>query len=146
MCEKSDSLLREYTNGLNLQSMNLATHDDNQLFSTTDALQQSSFFGEIFSSTTASSLVDNFSDPNIVSVDNDLADTMQSLQTIAEQCLPETWENMMSTVRGTEENSCNQFIRCQFCEESLMGKPSFRSLQVKPLVFCFQTSGVWWST
>jgi hypothetical protein len=24
---------------------------------------------------------------------SDLAETMQSLQTIAEQCLPETWEN-----------------------------------------------------
>lgn len=61
---------------------------------------------------------------------NDLADTMQSLQTIAEQCLPETWENdspLINTVTSSEENTCNslsldQFVKCQFCQLSFIGE------------------------
>lgn len=53
---------------------------------------------------------------------------MQSLRTIAEQCLPETWENdhnLIST-HDSENNSCPEFglelYKCQFCEEAFKGK------------------------
>lgn len=120
MCEKSDGVLREYVNNLNLQSISLGSVDDQLFSTTTDVLQQSSFFGEIFCNTASSSLVDTFSDHNRGSVDNDLADTMQSLQTIAEQCLPETWENDTGMI-NTEESACmDQFLKCQFCEASFV--------------------------
>lgn len=62
---------------------------------------------------------------------SDLAETMQSLQTIAEQCLPETWETddatqIISCQSNSQEtnqgfNFTNSY-RCQFCEDIFKGK------------------------
>lgn len=58
---------------------------------------------------------------------SDLADTMESLQTIAEQCLPETWESEAQLVTdNVSQNSCgnltiNSLYKCQFCEEIFEG-------------------------
>lgn len=59
---------------------------------------------------------------------SDLADTMESLQTIAEQCLPETWESETQLINdnGSQEPCANLTInfmyKCQFCEEIFKGK------------------------
>ena len=56
---------------------------------------------------------------------------MQSLQTIAEQCLPATWDNEQNIINVHENpvnSSCtadfslDQFFKCQFCEESFKGR------------------------
>lgn len=55
---------------------------------------------------------------------SDLAETMQSLQTIAEQCLPATWE--AENAQCTSEEACDgfdlgQIYKCQFCDEMFKG-------------------------
>lgn len=66
----------------------------------------------------------------LIVVVSDLADTMQSLQTIAEQCLPETWDseaNIINTHSSSEDTTCHSLtlqpmLKCQFCEESFTGR------------------------
>lgn len=64
---------------------------------------------------------------------SDLADTMESLQTIAEQCLPETWESEAQLVADNiSQDSCgnlaiNSLYKCQFCEEIFKGIYSFNA-------------------
>lgn len=68
LCEKSDLTLRQYVTSINLQletEQNLMNQVKNdQLFATTDALQPSSFFSDIFTDTNAQSFVDNFDPQN----------------------------------------------------------------------------------
>lgn len=54
---------------------------------------------------------------------------MQSLQTIAEQCLPPSWENdvHLVNVNSGSEETCDSFNfpqlhKCQFCGEMFKGK------------------------
>lgn len=63
-----------------------------------------------------------------VAVVTDLAETMQSLQTIAEQCLPATWDSEQNIIQlqNTSEEACDGFslthlCRCQFCEQVFKG-------------------------
>lgn len=151
LCEKSDLTLRQYINTINLQideEANLLNQvKGDNLFSTTDVLQQSSFFSDIFNDANAQ-FVDNFEAQNAgdLSLKNlqtsilankishfalvDLAETMQSLQTIAEQCLPPSWENDVNLVNvnnGSEEtcdsfNFAQQLHKCQFCGEMFKGR------------------------
>lgn len=59
---------------------------------------------------------------------SDLAETMQSLQTIAEQYLPESWENDNQICPINAEDTSNNFnlidniYKCQFCGDSFKGK------------------------
>lgn len=56
---------------------------------------------------------------------SDLAETMQSLQTIAEQCLPDSWENdgtFLSCREAADNFSLEPVYKCQFCETMLKGK------------------------
>jgi KRAB domain-containing zinc finger protein len=132
-CEKSDASLRQYINTLDLQTVSLQNESNiiisdmkaDQLFGSSEVLQQSSIFQDIFNDATSHSLVDNFTNQNASTVVSDLAETMQSLQTIAEQCLPETWETdtqIMSCHSNSQETNCSTFdltnlYRCQFCED-----------------------------
>lgn len=66
-CEKSDSILREYLNKINLAIIDISDEQNlirnvknDQLFENNDVLQQSVLFNEIFGSETSQSLVDNF--------------------------------------------------------------------------------------
>lgn len=55
---------------------------------------------------------------------SDLAETMQSLQTIAEQCLPDSWENdgaFLSCREATDNFNLEPVYKCQFCETMLKG-------------------------
>ncbi|CAH1154764.1 unnamed protein product [Phaedon cochleariae] len=125
LCEKSDMTLRNYLS-IKLQSTlipadNILQDVKADLFSTSEVLQQSSLFQDIFNDATTHSLVETFTNQNASTVVSDLAETMQSLQTIAEQCLPESWEsdgNIMPC--GSEEASDNfnlgTIYRCQFCQ------------------------------
>jgi hypothetical protein len=71
---------------------------------------------------------------SLLLVVSDLAETMQSLQTIAEQCLPETWETdtqIMSCHSNSQETNCSTFdltnlYRCQFCEDIFKGKSELK--------------------
>lgn len=113
------------------------------LFVSNEVLQQSSIFNDIFNDEQTHSLVDSFTVQNagvclifkliiilFIAIFIDLAETMQSLRTIAEQCLPETWDNEQNLINAhenSENNSCPQFTldqlyKCQFCEESFKGK------------------------
>lgn len=56
---------------------------------------------------------------------SDLAETMQSLQTIAEQCLPDSWENdgaFLSCREASDNFTLEPVYKCQFCEAMLKGK------------------------
>lgn len=60
------------------------------------------------------------------SVVTDLADTMESLQTIAEQCLPDTWEVESQLQNNSSQQNCDivdssVLFKCQFCEEIFKG-------------------------
>ncbi|KAI4459421.1 zinc finger protein [Holotrichia oblita] len=126
-CEKSDNVLRQYLASVNMHisldnSQNIISDVKNDtLFVSNEVLQQSSIFNDIFNDEQTHSLVDSFAVQNA-----DLAETMQSLRTIAEQCLPETWENEQNLINAhenSENNSCPEFTldqlyKCQFCEES----------------------------
>lgn len=63
-----------------------------------------------------------------LAVVSDLAETMQSLQTIAEQYLPESWENDNQICPINAEETSNSFslieniYKCQFCGESFKGE------------------------
>lgn len=49
---------------------------------------------------------------------------MQSLQTIAEQCLPDSWENdgsFLSCREATDNFNLEPVYKCQFCETMLKG-------------------------
>lgn len=49
---------------------------------------------------------------------------MQSLQTIAEQCLPDSWENdggFLSCKDTTDNFNLEPVYKCQFCETMLKG-------------------------
>uniref|UniRef100_A0A1Y1JRV8 C2H2-type domain-containing protein n=2 Tax=Photinus pyralis TaxID=7054 RepID=A0A1Y1JRV8_PHOPY len=98
---------------------------NDQFFGNSEVLQQTSLFTEIFGDDTTHSLVDNFASTGSNTVVSDFADTMQSLQTIAEQCLPEAWENdnLIATHSSSEETTCHSlnlepYLKCQFCELS----------------------------
>lgn len=61
---------------------------------------------------------------------SDLAETMQSLQTIAEQCLPESWESDGQIVPCNSQEASDNFnlgplYKCQFCENMFKGKNIF---------------------
>ncbi|XP_063912202.1 zinc finger protein OZF-like [Zophobas morio] len=132
-CEKSDASLRQYINSVGLQTVALQNEPNimisdmkaDQLFGSSEVLQQSSIFQDIFNDATSHSLVDNFGNQNASTVVSDLAETMESLQTIAEQCLPETWETdtqiMSCQSTSQETTNCSTFdlnlYRCQFCED-----------------------------
>lgn len=150
-CEKADDVLRQYLDSLNIH-ISLETDQNiisevktDALFVSSEVLQQSSIFNDIFNDEQTHSLVDNFAAQNagvilkifyhIAILSNiyiliDLAETMQSLRTIAEQCLPETWENeqnLINTHDSSENNSCPEYTldalyKCQFCEESFKGR------------------------
>lgn len=67
-CEKSDATLREYINKISLQDLELSNEHNlmcnvknDQLFGSSEVLQQSSLFTELFGNETTQSLVDNFS-------------------------------------------------------------------------------------
>lgn len=61
----------------------------------------------------------------------DLAETMQNLQTIAEQYLPESWENEVNPVNGDNSTNSNNFnlietlVKCQFCGDLFKGNDFF---------------------
>ncbi|XP_045468624.1 zinc finger protein OZF-like isoform X1 [Harmonia axyridis] len=129
-CEKSDVALRQYLNDLEIQNVsleqsNLMVVKDDQLLSTSEVLQQNSLFQEIFNDATTQSLVENFANQNASSVVDDLAETMHSLQTIAEQYLPETWHTdaqLMPCPSGPQEVfasslNLNSSFKCQYCPE-----------------------------
>lgn len=49
---------------------------------------------------------------------------MQSLQTIAEQCLPDSWENdsqLLPYKEATDNFNLEPLYKCQFCEDILKG-------------------------
>lgn len=151
-CEKSDASLRQYLNTVNINSVGVQLQNDSSiliedmktdhLFSTSEVLHQSSIFQDIFNDATSHSLVDNFTGQTANTVVSDLAETMQSLQTIAEQCLPETWETdtpMMSCHSNSEETNCSTLnltglYRCQFCEDI------FKGIACVVLVFALHTT------
>uniref|UniRef100_A0A6P7G3Y1 Zinc finger protein 260-like n=1 Tax=Diabrotica virgifera virgifera TaxID=50390 RepID=A0A6P7G3Y1_DIAVI len=122
LCEKSDMALRSYLS-INLQPIALPTENlinevKSDLFSTSEVLQQSSLFQDIFNDATTHSFVETFTNQN---TSTDLAETMQSLQTIAEQCLPESWESDGNIVpcnsdEATDNFSLDALYKCQFCE------------------------------
>lgn len=65
---------------------------------------------------------------------SDLADTMESLQTIAEQCLPEAWdaEDQLVVNDSSQETCVNinlqQLYKCQFCNEIFKGNPDLYTI------------------
>jgi hypothetical protein len=71
-CEKSDASLRQYINTLDLQTVSLQNESNiiisdmkaDQLFGSSEVLQQSSIFQDIFNDATSHSLVDNFTNQN----------------------------------------------------------------------------------
>ncbi|KAH1012985.1 hypothetical protein HUJ05_012044 [Dendroctonus ponderosae] len=107
-------------NGIHdIESMNTVRND---LFVSSEVLQQSSFFQDIFNYPGNQSLVENFTKTHADV--SDLAETMQSLQTIAEQYLPESWENDNQICPINAEDTSNNFnlieniYKCQFCGDS----------------------------
>ncbi|KAL3276980.1 hypothetical protein HHI36_012342 [Cryptolaemus montrouzieri] len=130
-CEKSDVVLRQYLNELELQNVSLPqnslidTVKDDHLLSTSEVLQQHSLFQEIFNDATTQSLVENFANHTASAVVEDLAETMHSLQTIAEQYLPETWDTdtqLMSCPSNSQEAfnttfNLNNTYKCQYCDD-----------------------------
>ncbi|KAJ8954977.1 hypothetical protein NQ318_000408 [Aromia moschata] len=126
LCEKSDLTLRNYLNlhlqSISIQPNNLIDEVKTDLFNTTEVLQQSSIFQDIFNDATTHSLVETFTNQNASTVVSDLAETMQSLQTIAEQCLPESWESDGQIVPCNSQEATDSFnldsvFKCQFCGE-----------------------------
>ncbi|CAG9772963.1 unnamed protein product [Ceutorhynchus assimilis] len=106
---------------MNINPMNsLENNADFNVISDFNVMNNSSsFFQDIFNDP-----MDNFGN-NQATVVSDFAETMQSLQTIAEQYLPESWENDNQILPiNTEESSSNNFnliesiYKCQFCGES----------------------------
>ncbi|CAH1112096.1 unnamed protein product [Psylliodes chrysocephalus] len=122
LCEKSDMELRNYLN-ISLQTISLPTDNimnevKSDLFNTSEVLQQSSLFQDIFNDATTHSFVETFTNQN---TSTDLAETMQSLQTIAEQCLPDSWESDANIVpcnsnEATDNFNLGPIYKCQFCE------------------------------
>ncbi|XP_074034022.1 uncharacterized protein isoform X2 [Leptinotarsa decemlineata] len=121
LCEKSDMTIRNYLS-INLQPISLPADNiinevKSDLFSTSEVLQQSSLFQDIFNDATTHSLVETFTNQN---ASTDLAETMQSLQTIAEQCLPESWESDGNIVPCNSDETSDNFLgpiyKCEFCE------------------------------
>nr|XP_023030078.1 zinc finger protein OZF-like [Leptinotarsa decemlineata] len=124
LCEKSDMTIRNYLS-INLQPISLPADNiinevKSDLFSTSEVLQQSSLFQDIFNDATTHSLVETFTNQNASTVVSDLAETMQSLQTIAEQCLPESWESDGNIVPCNSDETSDNFLgpiyKCEFCE------------------------------
>lgn len=65
LCEKSDVTLRNYLNiNLQLQADNMINQVKTDLFSTSEVLQQSSLFQDIFNDATTHSLVETFTNQN----------------------------------------------------------------------------------
>ncbi|XP_060526466.1 zinc finger protein OZF-like [Cylas formicarius] len=123
LCEKSDASLRNYVNmnympQNNIVQINEVRHD---IFENNEVLPQNSLFQDIFNDP-EQSLVDNFTQ-QANTVVSDLAETMQSLQTIAEQCLPASWENDNQICPINADETSNNFnlvdnlYKCQFCED-----------------------------
>ncbi|KAL1506098.1 hypothetical protein ABEB36_005526 [Hypothenemus hampei] len=127
MYEISNSIA-ESINPLNHGNLVLENNVMNEVrtdfFGTSEVLQQSSFFQDIFNEAADQSLVDNFTNHQANNVVSDLAETMQSLQTIAEQYLPESWDNENQICPINTEDTTNNFnlidniYKCQFCGES----------------------------
>lgn len=149
LCEKSDVTLRQYINSISFHNVSIQNNEEIMV-------QQTSIFSDIFNDATTHSLVENFSSHNNATegiafciicniekvyncngafvimclslVVSDLADTMESLQTIAEQCLSETWESEAQLVAdNVSQESCgnltiNTIYKCQFCEEIFKGR------------------------
>lgn len=121
LCEKSDTTLRQYVNTLQpidttSTIQNIINDVKSDIFNSTEVLQQSSIFQDIFNDATTHSLVENFTNQNANTVVSDLAETMQSLQTIAEQCLPDTWDTdaqLVSCSNNSEETHLNAFSLTQ---------------------------------
>ncbi|XP_066252713.1 gastrula zinc finger protein XlCGF26.1-like [Euwallacea similis] len=96
----------------------------NDLWGNSEVFQQSTFFQDIFNTSANQTLVGNFDNNQANAVVSDFAETMQSLQTIAEQCLPESWEADNQVCPLNTENMSNSFnvpenyCKCQFCGES----------------------------
>lgn len=70
LCEKSDNVLRQYFNNIEIQNVTLQQNQlmgvkDDQLLSTSEVLQQNSLFQEIFNDATTQSLVENFANQNV---------------------------------------------------------------------------------
>lgn len=74
---------------------------------------------------------------------SDLTDTMESLQTIAEQCLPEAWgsEDHLVVTDSSQETCVDidlqQLYKCQFCDEIFKGNNVFIS-EMDVLNYCFR--------
>lgn len=72
---------------------------------------------------------------------SDLTDTMESLQTIAEQCLPEAWgsEDHLVVTDSSQETCVDidlqQLYKCQFCEEIFKG--TYVSLLEMDVLNCY---------
>ncbi|XP_019871436.2 zinc finger protein 558 [Aethina tumida] len=123
LCEKSDMTLREY---LQIRNISLPPegliNTTEQFFNTSDDLQQTSIFQDIFNDTTHS-IVDNFATQNNSTVVSDLAETVQSLQIIAEQCLPESWDgDQIASCSNSMPTAQNTFhfdlYKCDYCGDS----------------------------
>lgn len=131
LCEKSDNTLRQLVTSIAIRNIHLDTNNMIQHCDTLNKQQdslfavESSIFNEIFSNPHGQSLVDEFATHS--AVESDLAETMQSLQTIAEQCLPPAWDTAQNHVLvnpndTSSDNACAEFIldpflKCQFCDE-----------------------------
>nr|CAI5868700.1 unnamed protein product [Callosobruchus analis] len=118
LCEKSDMTLRNYLQSI--QTENILSGVQKDLFSSSEVLQQNTIFEDIFTDATTQSLVESFNH-NANTVASDLAETMQSLQTIAEQCLPETWENGVGLPTNSQEALDNfniaSLFKCHYCDD-----------------------------
>nr|CAH7728743.1 unnamed protein product [Callosobruchus chinensis] len=120
LCEKSDMTLRNYLQTISIQTENILSGVQKDLFSSSEVLQQNTIFEDIFTDATTQSLVESFNH-NATTVASDLAETMQSLQTIAEQCLPETWENGVGLPTNSQEALDNfnmaSLFKCHYCDD-----------------------------
>ncbi|KAJ8920498.1 hypothetical protein NQ315_005367 [Exocentrus adspersus] len=124
-CARNPISLRNYLD-INLQAISIEENTmmdqvKSDLFSTSEVLQQSSLFQDIFNDATTHSLVETFTNQNASTVVSDLAETMQSLQTIVEQCLPESWESDGQIIPCDPQDVSHTFnlgplYKCQFCE------------------------------
>lgn len=82
-----------------------------------------------------------------VAVASDLADTMESLQTIAEQCLPETWDaEDQLVVNDNSQAACadinlQQLFKCHLCGEAFKGRKALGG-PILPHCSCFAVMAV----
>ncbi|XP_030756410.1 zinc finger protein 2 homolog [Sitophilus oryzae] len=117
-----NNLSQNHLNNIENNFMGNINEVRNDFFGNGDMLQQSSFFQDIFSDPTSESFVENFTNSQNNAVVPDFVETMQSLQTIAEQCLPESWENENQSCQIGNQETANNFdlvddlFKCQFCE------------------------------